>query len=266
MTTCYVQASGSIELYFYGELDDVARRKTEQHVRVCGQCRQTLDELAIIRSALAARPDVSSPPAGNWTAFMARLDETISQEQKTRRALVAMRAIPAASTRSSPTPRRQYVAYAAMAALLALVTTSVAYVVRSRDALMRPGSQATSDTTSGPTWTDDEAFASLSEQHFDRAKLVVLGLANKEMGDGPATEWQYERELASTLLSDTRLYRQAAEDRGMTQFARIMGDLELVLLQASMPQDARPETLEQIQNLIRKRNLVTRMNVMAAAQ
>lgn len=266
MTTCFVQASGSIELYFYGELDDVSRHKTEQHLRVCGQCRQALNELAIIRSALSTRPDVAGPAGGDWAPFLARLDQAIRQEQKSGEAVgVARAAVAAVPARVAGGFRRQYVAYIAMAALLALVTASVAYIVRSRDALLGAGPRLAGAAASGRTWTDDEAFASLSEQHFDRAKLVVLGLANKAAGDGLPAEWQYERELASTLLSDTRLYRQAAEDRRMTQLARLMGDLELVLLQVSMSQDPQPETLEQIQNLIRKRDLVTRMNVTAAA-
>jgi hypothetical protein len=62
-------------------------------------------------------------------------------------------------------------------------------------------------------------------------------------------------------LSDTRLYREAAEDRGMTALARTMADLELVLLQASLSSDREPATLEQIQSLIRKRDLLTKMNV-----
>lgn len=257
MKTCFVQAAGTIELYFYDELDAAARRDTERHLSTCGDCRQALDELEVIRAALLTRPDVSAPAGGDWTSFMARLDGAISQERT--RTLVA-------PPRAAATGSRQYVVYIAMAALLALVTMSVGLIVRSRI----PSQDATTATvasgggTEPARWTDDEGFAALSEQHFERAKLVVLGLANKEAGEGLPSEWQYERELASTLLADTRLYRLAAEDRGMKQLAKVMGDLELVLLQASMSRDAQPDTLAQIQNLIRKRDLVTRMNVMAA--
>ena len=256
MKTCFVQAAGTIELYFYDELADPARRELEQHLRTCDECRQALDELRVIRSALSTRPDVSAPAGGDWTWFMTRLDEAIRQESQPRAAV----AVPRVAVRS-----RQYVAYIAMAALLALVTMSVGYIVRSRLAAddVGPASIASGRTEPAP-WTEDEAFAALSEQHFERAKLVVLGLANKDAGEGMPADWRYERELASTLLADTRLYRLAAEDRGMKPLAKIMGDLELVLLQASVSQDPQPDTLAQIQNLIRKRDLVTRMNVMAA--
>ena len=258
MKTCFLQAAGRIELYFYDELDAAARRETEHHLNICGQCRQALDELEVIRAALLARPDVSAPARGDWAPFMARLDGAIRQESASRTLPASPRAVGAGS--------RQYVVYIAMAALLALVTMSVGMIVRSRIAAgsATPAAVAGGGRTEPVRWTDDEAFAALSEQHFERAKLVVLGLANKETGEGLPSEWQYGRELASTLLVDTRLYRLAAEDRGMKPLAKLMGDLELVLLQASLSGDPQPDTLAQIQNLIRKRDLVTRMNVMAA--
>ena len=74
----------------------------------------------------------------------------------------------------------------------------------------------------------------------------------------------YERQLASTLLSDTRLYRLAAEERGLKSVARVMGDLELVLLQTSMSSNPEPATLQQIQRLIHKRDLVTKMDVVVS--
>ena len=109
----------------------------------------------------------------------------------------------------------------------------------------------------------DVAFAALSEQHFERSKLVVLGLANKDAHHAREADWAYERGLASNLLSDTRLYRQAAEERGMKTLADVMGDLELVLLQTSLADAPDAGALAQIQRLIHKRDLVTKMEVAA---
>lgn len=110
----------------------------------------------------------------------------------------------------------------------------------------------------------DAAFAALSEQHFERSKLVVLGLANKDPQRAREADWAYERGLATNLLSDTRLYRQAAEARGLRTLAGVMGDLEIVLLQTSLAEAPDAGTLEQIQRLIHKRDLVTKMDVTAA--
>ena len=163
-----------------------------------------------------------------------------------------------------------------MAALLALVTSGVTYVARST---FRPASPAPVESqASVPSQTPlqpaavepfahapspEAAFTALSEQHFERSKLVVLGLANKDPHHAREADWAYERGLASSLLSDTRLYRQAAEARGMKSLAGVMGDLELVLLQTSLADAPDAEALEQIQRLIHKRDLVTKMEVAA---
>jgi hypothetical protein len=153
-----------------------------------------------------------------------------------------------------------------MAALVTLVTSGIALVTRStpdpeRDpqpapaAVMPPALQAPSADRSAAA-----AFAALSEQHFERSKLVVLGLANRDPQHVRQDDWAYERGLASDLLNDTRVYRQAAEARGMKTLAGVMSDLELVLLQTSLAEAPDAGALEQIQRLIHKRDLVTKMD------
>ena len=176
--------------------------------------------------------------------------------------------------------------FLAMAALLTLVTASVAYVAHStRSARAERRASAATGAASPvpgqrqepavmpkepsavpievsvrqPGSADRDAFAALSEQHFERSKLVVFGLANKETQKDGGEDWAYERALASDLLNDTRLYRLAAEERGMKQIAGVMGDLELVLLQTSLADVPDRAALAQIQRLIRKRDLVTKI-------
>ena len=79
-----------------------------------------------------------------------------------------------------------------------------------------------------------------------------------------ARDWQYERSLARTLLSDTRLYRQAAMQNGARDVERVMRDLESVLLEASMSDKADHTALARVQRLIARRDLVVKMQVMAA--
>jgi anti-sigma factor RsiW len=78
MKPCVLVDAPDIELYFYGELDANERARVEAHLRACDACRQRLDDLHAIRRALAARPAVEAPPAGDWSGFMRRLDESVS--------------------------------------------------------------------------------------------------------------------------------------------------------------------------------------------
>jgi hypothetical protein len=259
MRSCGVQASGAVELYFYGELEGRERREIAQHVRVCDACRQALEELALIREALDARPDVSAPEGGDWTRFMSRLSAAVQREHRQQQVATIVAFGPREPARPS------YTGYLAMAALLALVTMSVLFVVRSREALVQqagPGG-AVPATNAARHGEPDPALARISEQHFERSKLVVLDLATREAGE-PAT-WTRERDLAAALLNDTRLYRMAAEDRGMTRLAGVLRDLELVLLQTSMTDAGNPAALAQIQRLIRKRDLIGQMEAVSVS-
>jgi hypothetical protein len=75
------------------------------------------------------------------------------------------------------------------------------------------------------------------------------------------SDWAYERQLAAALLDDTRLYKQAAQARGLGTLAGVMSDLELVLLQTSLTEEPDAATLNRLQRLIRKRDLVAKMEV-----
>ncbi len=262
MTRCQRQSSSDIELYFYGELEAAERSAVERHLRSCSDCRQALEELSTIRAALAASPLVDEPADADWTGFMRRLERAVHLESRG--------GPPVAAVRQGP----PWTTYLAMAALLALVTSGITYVARStfRPASPAPVESQASVPSQPPLQraavesfahapSPEAAFTALSEQHFERSKLVVLGLANKDPHHVREADWAYERGLASSLLSDTRLYRQAAEARGMKSLAGVMGDLELVLLQTSLADAPDAQALEQIQRLIHKRDLVTKMEV-----
>ncbi|MCA1650581.1 MAG: hypothetical protein LC753_09980 [Acidobacteria bacterium] len=261
MSGCGILASGEVELYFYDELDDAARVSVERHVGACEECRRALEELSVIRAALSARPEVTAPPGADWSGFMARLDAAVRRD---RPSTTSGESGPVTPARIAVAPPRAYVAYLAVAALLALVTMSVVFVLRAR----APEQPVVTTSASPPAPSPAPALglASLSEQHFERSKLVVLGLASKDARSASAADWGYERELASTLLSDTRLYRMAAEDSGLRPLADVMGDLEILLLQTSMSTgNADGENLEQLQRLISKRDLLAKMDVVANA-
>jgi Putative zinc-finger len=256
---CGAYAHGVVDLYFYGELAPEERRRFEAHLSTCVHCREGLEELTLIREALSERPFVEAPPSGDWSGFMSRLDSALAHEAMPDAAVV----VP--FERLTLRPRRSYLPLFAMAALLALVTLSVLVVLRSRGPEHPEQTVATApqtavspgDTAAGDTGT----LSAVSQQHLERSKLVLLGLASKDAERTAGHDWTYERELAARLLTDTRLYRMAAEQRGLDALAGVMRDLELILLQTSMTEQADPAALAQIQRAIRKRDLLQKMDV-----
>ena len=275
MSRCAVHDAGTVELYFYGELDPVEAVEFEHHARRCRACADGLGELRVIRDALSARPEVSAPPDGDWTAFMSRLDQSL--ESDARKAVLQPAGHDVEADRSSVLPfavraaGRPLAGWLAMAALLAIVALGVFFASPAgRQAVGPPSSEPTpsvqasaqpvvsADGDAGPIRA---GLTNVGIHHLERSKLVVLGLATRDTSQTPAEEWAYERELATGLLNDTRLYRMAAESRGLSSLAAVMKDLELVLLQASMAEPTDTNALPQIQRLIRRRGLVEKMNV-----
>jgi len=251
-----------VELYFYGELDEEARAHVAAHLRTCAACRQRLDDLRAIRRALAARPSVDAPPAADWSGFMRRLDQAVG--------LGPARPLPL------PPPIRRASGLrhaAAFAAVLALVVTGVFIAARARPrqpapvvaATPQPAVPASAGVAANADLTPDAALREVSAEHLEKSKLVVLGLAARDPSTTRPSDWQYERKLAGTLLPDTRLYRLAAQERGVEDVAHVMRDLETVLLEASLSDANDRGSLERVQRLIARRGLVTKMQVVATS-
>ena len=232
MTACDRSLGPDVALYFYGELDAAERAAFETHLAQCRECRTALEELAAIRGALAGRV-VSAPPDGRWQPFMDRLDARLAAVPPPRAAIL-----------SAPVVAALAIAASLVAAILA---GAIWERQRGRGA---PGATPAAIADAAPA--ADAALMSLGQEHFDRSALVLLGLLNK----APADTWDEERRFASSLLPETKLYRLAAEEEGLGPLADAMGDLELVLLQASAGDGRDGETLERLQRLIRRRDLV----------
>lgn len=254
-----------VVLYFYDEMDPGERARATAHLRACEACRQRLEDLHAIRRALAERPAVDAPPAGDWSGFMRRLDQAVGVSRP-----------PAGAPRHAVLEhdgRRWSVRHLVpLAAVIAIVAIGIAMAARYRtaDSMHRPAAAApstvaTTQPAATPPQNPDRALREVTAEHFERSKLVVLGLAARDPHQTKADDWQYERTLAGTLLNDTRLYRLAAQDRGVADVARVMRDLETVLLEASLSDSTDKDALGRVQRLITKRDLVVKMQVVAGS-
>ncbi len=276
MKPCGLFDAPDIELYFYGELDANERARVETHLRGCDACRQRLDDLHTIRRALAAPVAVDAPPAGDWSGFMRRLDrltEGLRPSDFPTRSL-ARRSAGSLRSRGLLTAFPRVPALAALAATLVVTALGVFVAARLRHApaatqiAMAPGPAAVSQTPQAAAPRDarseERALRAVSAEHLERSKLVVLGLATLDPKRTRAADWQYQRRLAGTLLDDTRLYRQAAQEHGMTDMAHVMRDLETVLIETSMSDTSDREALARVQRLITRRDLVVKMQLVSA--
>jgi len=244
----------AIDLYFYDELDATDRALVQAHLGRCDACRQRLDDLHAIRHALAERSVVDAPPAADWSGFMRRLDTScITQPAERRTSALSVR---------RPVPRISARWMIAMAAMLTIAALGIYLARHVRDGAPQPPQAVKAEDVALPASRPaGDPLREATAEHLERSKLVVLGLTALDPRQTHAGDWQYERQLAGTLLDDTRLYRQAAQQRGMTDVAGVMRDLETVLIETSMSDSTDREALARVQRLIAKRDLVVKMQL-----
>jgi hypothetical protein len=172
-----------------------------------------------------------------WRAFMRRLDTRLDAEAAPRR-------------RTNP----GVLVAAGIAATLAIgVVTGVLWQrERARELAVPPPviDNERDDTR--------ERSRDAAAEHLDRAKMVLLGLANKDAGAVSVDDWSYERSLAASLLPDTRLLRLSALEEGDGEMASLLSDLEVLLLQTSFSAEHDRATLSRLQRYINRRDLLVR--------
>jgi len=255
MTACRFSATPDVELYFYDELNAADRSALETHLRSCAACSQRLEDLRAIAHALAERPLVEAPPTGDWSGFMRRLDAVVGAP------------VPEPAPMSAHSRRRSGFVWAAAAAAIVL-SIGLAVTTLSNRAPDRQGVSSVPSAAATPpapaAASPDKSLREVTAEHLERSKLVVLGLTTLDPARAKASDWQYERKLAGNLLTDTRLYRMAAQERGMNDVAHVMRDLETVLIETSMSDDTDRDALGRLQKLIKKRDLVMKMQVVSA--
>lgn len=255
-TTCALTASETLTLYYYGELPSDARARFRVHAATCEACAGALADLDALGDALAGRAEAAQAPH-DWSAFMRRLeaetDALDTAHAAGQAADVAGARVVDASHGGARRSRGTMLALAAM--LIAGIALGLLWQRRTLNVSVSP-----------PATGTVPALSAAADRHFDRARLVLLGLAMKDGAAANAADWEYERELAASLLPDTRLFRMAATDGGDGQLADLLGDLETVLLEASMAFGPDAPGLSRIQRLIDRRDLIVRMDLRDAAR
>lgn len=248
--SCEWHDNGTAELHFYGELDPAARERFDAHLAGCNVCRSALAELDVIARALDVRRRDATPPGGDWSGLMARLDQRLQSEGQPH---------------AQPWWRFNGLRGALKAAAMVALVSAGVMAGRQWEHWRHPD-EAGTEVTSTDAPAASDFLAALAEQHLERSKLVLLGLATKDPRDARPADWRFERDLAGRMLADTAQYRLSARQQGLSGLADVLGDLEVVLLQASLSDEADPGALARLQNLIGQRDLLVKIEVLGVGE
>jgi polyhydroxyalkanoate synthesis regulator phasin len=100
--------------------------------------------------------------------------------------------------------------------------------------------------------------------HLERSQMVLAELSNAPDHKGKL-DITDERQMASELLDDNRLYRQTARSTGDTAVANVLDDLERVLLEiAHSPTEVSSSQLDDLRQQIESRGLLFKVRVMGS--
>jgi hypothetical protein len=193
-------------------------RDDASHLDGCEACRMRLEAL---RTVLAAANDdaVPEPPAG--------YEEHVWRH---------------VSWRMHPSKRRSWLWAAAAAAMLIIGFIAGQLTPR---AIAPTDSGAPAVVEKVPT--ADERLAFAAQSHFARSSRLLLDVANgEELQENPATE----------LVATNRLYRVMAERAGASDVARLLDELEPILLELEHGGDA-----DAIRKRIQEQELLFKLRV-----
>lgn len=221
-------------LHCYGDAQDP--HAIEQHLRSCSQCQTELEE---IRALLAEIPkDVPEPPAyleqKLWLNLRDRLPEhrTFSWQRL-----------------FAPS---KWVIVGAMAALLVAAFLAGRYWPRTAGS---PATMAQVDR--------QRVVLTAVGGHLERSQVLLTEFMNNSSSDPAGISAQ--QELARSLLDDNQIYRQSAQRAGDPEVARVLDDLERVLVEiANAPSDLSASNVEEVRNRVQSQDLLFKLHVLGA--
>ncbi len=217
-------------LYLYGEADHPA--VLEAHLAGCAACRAAFESM---RAALGAVRAEEPPDRGG--DYGARVWERLEP----RLAL--------SGTGGARWPRRLLFTGALAASLL------LAFLLGRHSP--RPGVEG----TSGPV--RERILLVAVGDHLERSQVVLLELLNADPKD--PVDVSAERRSAEDLLPANRLYRQAAVRTGEPEVARVLEELERVLVEvANGPSELGPEETLALRRRIESQGVLFKVRVIGS--
>jgi hypothetical protein len=159
----------------------------------CADCRARLAELERVL-AIAGDEAIPEPPPGYEAQVWRRLE-----------------------WRLRPSRQRVWIPAVAAAALLVVGFFLGQFTQRAKPPVAGP---STAIETTAPTADDRMAFA--AESHLDRSSRLLLEVSNGE---------PLGRDAATELVASNRLYRVMAERAGAADVAKLLAEIEPILLE-----------------------------------
>jgi len=199
--------------HFCGDASPGDGARIDAHLIECSDCRRAWDGLA---AALTIVNDaVPEPPADFERVVWARVQTAIAAERR------------------STWTWRQWVPAGALAAAVLMGVALVNKDGVSPGPEAVPAAATTADTTAANVRQNERVLYAALDGHFQQTEALLVELRNAPDRDALGLE----RVTADDLIAAGRLYRQTAEFTGHPGLARMLEDLEPVLVEVARGAD-----------------------------
>jgi hypothetical protein len=241
----YHPSEDELVLHFYGESQPNERERVSEHLETCAPCRASWLDLGDTLKLVDVSPVPEPGPEFErviWARVQAALPKTPAPWWSVSRLLP----------------------FAAAAAVVI-----VAVVAGTRMWTARHASVATSERPASKASSPRErVLLAALDEHFETTQTLLVELMNggaARGSNGMADDFSFERSVAGDLVSSGRLYRVTARQNGDAQFARMLDDLEPVLVDvAHAPDKMTAKELESLRARIDDASLLFKVRALSS--
>jgi hypothetical protein len=219
-------------LLYYGESTEAAA--IDQHLVECEECRKEFRALQLVLNTVDSAP-VPERGAEYGQAVWQKIEKRIGARK-----------------------RRRFTQWWIWAPAMAALLVSAFLAGRLTHQPMAP------EVAKNQQQIRERILMVAVGDHLERSQMVLAELSNAPDHKGKL-DITDERQMASELLDDNRLYRQTARSTGDAAVANVLDDLERVLLEiAHSPNEVSSGQLDDLRQQIESRGLLFKVRVMGS--
>lgn len=255
----YHPSDEDLILHFYGEGGPAEERRIDDHLAGCSQCRQAWTELGETLKLVDAAK-VPEPGDGFERVMWARIQNALPEPRR------------ATSTSFASFTRRWVPALGMAAAVVVAVAIGYAWRANHESRGTAPAAATTTVATTEPAvvrtsaadlkTTRERVLLTALSEHFQQTEVLLTEIMNSsDQGRG---EIEFERSSAGDLVASGRLYRVTAQENGDLQLARMLDDLEGVLVEvARRPEQVARKDFQSLRTRIGDQNLLFKVRAVS---
>jgi len=235
----------------YREWDKPQQKEFEEHVSGCPECRTAFEHLQSVATTMnqRVRPELTQV---DWTIFWNELSAGIRDNNRSKKnGLLLWRQV-AEFFRFRPA-----IGYAAAA--ISILATGV---LIGRLVFAGAPDLATQRLSDGLSEADRIVLNGRAQNYLQRSKILLLGIVNGNGVTPSSYDLSKQQEVSRLLVKEAGTLRSELTDGDQQQMRKLIGDLEVILLQIANLEESKDfPALEIVRDGVDRKGLLLKINL-----